>query len=313
MLQLLTLCGKLSFDCKASVAATSILQHLRKSAERHDRLSHEEEVELGRHIQRWQKYPLGADNAPTDIKRRGKASLDRFVLANQRLAIHLAQRYADRTPVPLEDLVMAATEGLITAYARFDPSLGYRSSSYATWYAVSRLQGLCHEMGTPVRLTGTVYTRLRKIERVSEEHLRATGNRPNAEQLAELTGLTLEQVQQVQQALIACNALAIDGPEDDQPQRGCIGPDRLGAQQHGDGHDDPLEHLEKQQSHARLRRLVSSHPELDPQQRHILQCRYLSSEPKALTQIALELNLTRDRARSLEARALAVLKEALAP
>jgi RNA polymerase primary sigma factor len=293
------------------MAAANILQHLRKSAERHARLSQQDEVVLGRHIQRWQKYPLGPENAPPEIKRLGKASLDRFVLANQRLAIHLAQRYADRTSVPIEDLVMAATEGLITAYQRFDPSLGYSSSSYATWYAVSRLQAVCHEMGTPVKLTGATYSRLRKLERIAEELQRSLGRRPTTAELTAASGFTDEQIQQIQQALIACNPVAIDsvsGEADDRP-RGVIGMDRIGAAHAED--ECPMEKLERTQTHARLKALVSSHPELTPQQRHILQCRYLSNEPKALQQIALELNLSRERARTLEARALVLLKNGL--
>jgi RNA polymerase nonessential primary-like sigma factor len=293
------------------MATAHILQHLRKSAERHARLSQQDEVVLGRHIQRWQKYPLGPENAPPDIKRLGKASLDRFVLANQRLAIHLAQRYADRTSVPIEDLVMAATEGLITAYQRFDPSLGYRSSSYATWYAVSRLQAVCHEMGTPIKLTGAIYSRLRKLERIAEELQRTLGRRPSTAELVAASGFTDEQIQQVQQALIACNPVAIDsvaGDQDERP-RGVITTDRILAQAAED--ECPMERQERHQTHARLKGLVVSHPDLTPQQRHILQCRYLSDEPKALPQVALELNLSRDRVRTLEAKALTLLKKTL--
>lgn len=274
-----------------------MIEVLKRSAGRYPLLTAEDEIRLGRIIQRWQRHELGPDNAPRDIRRAGKKALDEFTLSNQRLALHIAQRFKNRG-VPLEDLAMAAMEGMITAYKRFDPTRGFRSSSYATWYATSACQTLCMQQGTSLRLSTSLYGQLRKIL-AARERLRRQHEQPTISQLAVETGLEPEVVQHALAAFNNVNALSIDHHGEE--QHGVISPDALGTNAEG-------EELERKMVLASLRRLIATDGRLTPQQRHILERRYLIDTPCTVTALAQQLNCSREQVRALETKALGLLR-----
>jgi RNA polymerase primary sigma factor len=157
---------------------------------RHPVPTREQQILLGRQIQEWQK--LG-DEAPERIKRRGIRAMHTLVLGNMGLAVAGARRCAARG-VPLEDLIQAATIGLVQAATKFDPTLGYAFSTYATWWVKLHLQ-------QEVRLHSAI-----KVPRAKEllwEQSRAAvpqlfaalGRMPTAQELAEALGVTLEALQ----------------------------------------------------------------------------------------------------------------------
>jgi RNA polymerase primary sigma factor len=92
-----------------------------------------EEIELGTMIQRWLTHP---EPCPPGIRRSGQRARDRFIRANLRLAAGFVSNRCNRLAKAhsQEDLIQAANEGLIRAVERFDPSKGYRFSTYAYWW-----------------------------------------------------------------------------------------------------------------------------------------------------------------------------------
>ena len=95
-----------------------------------------EEIELGNAVQGWLNHPDGPDHCPPGIRRRGRRAKDRFVNANLRLAVSYVAKHCHRLAKrhSADDLIQAANLGLITAVERFDPTRGYRFSTYAYWW-----------------------------------------------------------------------------------------------------------------------------------------------------------------------------------
>jgi RNA polymerase nonessential primary-like sigma factor len=275
------------------------VKHLQDIAGRYPRLTPADEIMLGRAVQEWQRWPGGPQQAPRAVQRAGQQSLDRFVLCNQRLAIDVAKRHAGRG-VELEDLIMAAIEGMIRAYKRFDPSLGYRSSSYAIWYAAQGCQKLIHRQGLPIRLPGTAYTHLRKILKASDE-LSQQGITPSRAQIAAAAGLELTEVENALAAFHSARAVRIDAEGGDADSRGTVSEERLGSADDG-------ERLRSELLHESLSRTILYDHRLCPQQSRILRLLYLNEPAATIATIAQALNCSTTHIRALEHQGLSVLR-----
>lgn len=118
------------------------------------------------------------------IQQGDKAAKDRLVEANMRLVINVARTYHS-TLVPFEDLVQEGAIGLMTAADRFDPTKGYRFSTYAIHWIRQAITRAIDNKSKPIRLPAHVSETLRKIERARTLWMRERGEDPTAEQLAE--------------------------------------------------------------------------------------------------------------------------------
>ena len=271
---------------------------LKRAAGRYRLLTPEQEIELGRIIQAWQQWPGGPDAAPRSIQRDGRKALDAFVLANQRLALHIAAKF-DGHGIPLEDLAMAALENLITACKRFDPTRGFRFSSYATWYAMAACQQVCHQQSTTIRLTAAMHTTIRKLTRARRDLSQELGRPATQAELIAATELTEQQILEAEHALHMNKIVAID-PQVDEEQRGVLSHNVIG--------DDGAHTLEEHDLQRCLDQAINGAADLTPQQRFILRSRYLSDTPLGLTQIAQQLNCTKDHVVLLEKHAVQQLR-----
>lgn len=276
----------------------SSIDHLLRCSRRYPLLSPAQEIELGRAIRRWQDWPGGPSEAPPEVQRLGKASLDRFVLSNIRLAYQMARRYRNRG-VSEEDLSQAAIEGLITAYSRFKPELGFRSSSYACWYIQQRCQMAVAQQGTGLKLPTTVSEALRSLHRITTDLRGQLGRPPTDLEIAKAAKLKASQLDALRLAARNGDLLSLDQPLTD-------GGMTIGETL--DGGDAPAERLERDELHQGLRQLVFCHQQLTPQQRFILRCRFFLDPTPSLARIASQLNLSRETIRRQERLALEKLR-----
>lgn len=291
------------------------VQEMLKSAARYPLLTPLQEVELGRAIRLWQDHPDGPDLAPPRIQRAGKRALDRFVVSNIRLAHHLAKRYADRG-VPLEDLMQAAIEGMITAYRKFKPELGYRSSSYAIWYARQALQQLLACMGQTLRLPVHTTDAMGKVLKASrtfyEEHQRT----PAPAELAAAAGMSEAQLERLNELVARSRMVSIEEQGLRSLNRGYAqfreSQDNLtmtpanGAMAEELGAVDCLHQIEMA---AHLQDCLERHPEITDQQRFILRQLYLEQNPPNMVRLAYLLHMNRNTLIALERQALDSLRQ----
>lgn len=280
--------------------------YLLKAASRYPLLSAEQEIQLGRAIRAWQDHEGGPDLAPPRVRRRGQRALNRFVLSNLRLAHYVARRYASRG-VEMADLMQAATEGLLAAYKRFDPSLGYRSSSYACWWAQQACQVIVAQQGCGLKLPTTVSEKLRRVTRVSQRLISELGRLPTSAEIGEASGLTASQLDDLRATRKRADVVSLNG---------AIAGSLSGRQQLMDvveGGPDPAQAVEREELRHMLHTLINDAPEFTPQQRVVLQCRYLQDKPPPIARLASELNMNRETLRRLERAALQLLRSLLPP
>src|SRR5579862_5730626 len=117
-----------------------------------------------------------------------------LVESNMRLVINIARGYHS-VLVPFEDLVQEGAIGLMTACERYDPSRGYRFSTYATHWIRQAISRAIDNKARAIRVPAHVSETLRKIERVRTAMIRQAGDEPSLEQLAQRVGMSRDRLQ----------------------------------------------------------------------------------------------------------------------
>ncbi|MCO8624485.1 sigma-70 family RNA polymerase sigma factor [Burkholderia multivorans] len=170
-------------------------------------LSAEEEIELGRRMELGRRARQELDSGvPTSdehlrLLRRAMQAKDAMVVANLRLVLHVARPYVGLSDLSLEDLFQEGTLGLIRATEKFDHTLGYKFSTYATWWIRQSITRALADRGATIRLPVYVYdevVRLKRADRIlSQAH---PERRPSIKELADELAWDIEKVHFIQQA-----------------------------------------------------------------------------------------------------------------
>ncbi len=154
-----------------------------------------EEIELGTAIQRWQTHP---DPCPPGIRRRGVRARDRFVSANLRLVVAFISRRSrlfaghDR-----DDLIQAGNLGLVTAAERFDPTKGYRFSTYAWWWIRQAVSRHIDQYSRAIAIPGSHCQHLSRLEGITRRLELELGRSPTQAEIAAELGVSVAVLQQV--------------------------------------------------------------------------------------------------------------------
>ena len=274
----------------------------------HSLLTAEDEVALARSMELGQRAQRKLDSAES-IKASERAKLYRivhtgdeakavFIRSNLRLVISIAKRYTGRG-LDLIDLIQEGNLGLIRAVEKFDWRKGFKFSTYATWWirqAITR--GLGNQARTirlPVHMVDIVRTVAETAQLLSEDLRRP----PTREEIAELSGLNLERV----------NA-ALDAPSDTVSLDRPIGEDGDAALQdfvEDEAAADPFNHAADVLRRGHIDRALEI---LDTDERRVIILRYGldGSDTRTLSEVGKFFNLTRERIRQIEGRALAKLR-----
>lgn len=159
---------------------------------RYPLLTPSQEIELGNAIQAWLQHPAGPAGAPPAIQRRGRRAKDRFVNCNLRLAASYVSKHCHRIAKAqgLDDLIQSANEGLIRAVERFDPTRGYRFSTYAFWWIRQSVSRWLELHGRTIAIPGSHSKHLGRLDAVARRLASELGRDPLPHEIAEGLGVS---------------------------------------------------------------------------------------------------------------------------
>ncbi|MBO4556208.1 MAG: sigma-70 family RNA polymerase sigma factor, partial [Elusimicrobiales bacterium] len=230
---------------------------------------------------------------------------DLMVRANLRLVVNTARGYMNKG-LSLPDLIEEGNLGLYHAVEKYDPGLGYRFSTYASYWIEQHIRRYVEESSKTIRIPPHAWTAMRKWQREYKDFQEKFGRKPEISEISRILGWTESQVRSAMNtADIVTGMSSIDAPRSLGEDEGNTLEDVL----HG-GPEDTPEHLMTETNKMEV--LKDALGELDPREREILEARYglLGDDPKTLNEIGQSLNLSRERVRQLEARALQTLRRA---
>jgi len=290
-------------------------------------LTHEQEITLGRQVQELvaleeleqelemrsggskpdhEQLAEAAHLTPQQLKKRlrsGQRAKERMVAANLRLVVSVAKKYTKRN-MELLDLIQEGTIGLVRGVEKFDPTRGYKFSTYAYWWIRQGITRAIAEKSRTIRLPIHITETLNKLKKGQRELSQELGRTPTVTELAEFVELPEEEVKD-----LLCRArqpVSLETKVGDGDDTELL--DLLAA----DG-TQPEELVDGECLRSDMRDLLDQLPEL---QGRVLKMRYgipcadvpNPDEPMSLTGIGRILGMSRDRVRNLERDGLASLR-----
>jgi RNA polymerase primary sigma factor len=223
----------------------------------------------------------------------------RLIESNLRLVMAITRNYT-RANVPLLDLIQEGNLGLIRAVEKFDYRLGFKLSTYATWWIRQAITRALADQGRTIRLPVHVAEQVRRLLRARRQLAQKLNREPSLAELARETQQSEERVRELLELME--NPVSLETPVGD------------GESIYGDLIEDvhALAPHEQSAEQARGRELAGALDELNPRMRRVLSLRFgLDDErPQTLEEVGGQLGITRERVRQLETRALRELRMA---
>jgi RNA polymerase primary sigma factor len=228
-----------------------------------------------------------------------EAAKKRLIESNLRLVMAITRNYT-RANVPLLDLIQEGNLGLIRAVEKFDYRLGFKLSTYATWWIRQAITRALADQGRTIRLPVHVADQVRRLLRARRQLAQKLNREPTLAELARETQQSEERVRELLELME--NPVSLETPVGD------------GESLYGDLIEDvhSLAPHEQSAEQARGREIAGALEQLNPRMRRVLSLRFgLDGEsPQTLEEVGTQLGITRERVRQLETRALRELRQA---
>ena len=294
------------------------------SINRHQLLTAEQEKQLANFVQRRVALEDAARELAKSIKRlptegewaakvelapaalrqelwRGQQAREHMIACNMRLVVSIAKRYVGRG-MALQDLVAEGVQGLKRSVDKFDPSKGFKFSTYAHWWIRQAVTRSISDQGRVVRLPVHLHEQLARVRKVEEELCESLGRTPTAEEVAAHCSLSFKKLAALYKTFRTPTSYETPNPADAEDGR-----NQTDEYIVDEGVEDPFVYAARKMLQLELDEVLNT---LEPREANIIRLRYglVDGRECTLEEVGQVHDLTRERIRQLEVKTIKKLK-----